>query len=292
MKKLATKIAIVVILLSISISVVGFPRTDHDRHLREVFFGRYENELNEKGRDLFSALKYASYLCIDQYNGGGKAELEELLKIPRKHWFKFMQFGKYYPKDISEIDFTSNYAHRANTHLGWDYDYPNFDKEKNPDWLTKRWPKRKNILLATVEAVFNFNPLPFSIKSERGERMSKLIYYVHLLGDHIDFDNYQTYKNTLKNICPLGGKSSDEVTIISELEEEIEALFGCDASELIKELKNIDRELKNLSYEGDAVSEADFSRYRGHSKKLLEVLSNHLPKLLRNQDFFSKVFYD
>ena len=68
-----------------------------------------------------------------------------------------------------------------------------YDDERNPDWSNSVWPKRQEILLSAVEKVFNFNGLPdftdriFGNYTDQGRAFTRLLYYIHLLGDHIEY---------------------------------------------------------------------------------------------------------
>lgn len=270
----------------------AFPAQTHDQHLETVFFGdRGLQSGDSKALDAFEALKHASYLCIDQYNHSGQVEhLDSLLEIRKNNWVMFLSTQGHYPKTVSEIDYVSNYAHRRYTHLGWDVEYKSYDKEKTPDWLTKRWPKRKEILLSTVEAVFDFNPWPWAIESTRGELMCRLIYSIHVLGDHIYFQDYTTFCKTAEYLLPLGG-FRNEKTIISELTYVCNQLFGASASELVIKLHAIESEIRGIRNFNGSVSESNFPQYQHDAHDVLSALEDYLPQLLMEQDFFKNVFY-
>lgn len=292
MKKVTAAICAAILLVLFSVPAYAFPSQTHDSHLETALFGPDGLETNdEKALDAFEALKHASYLCIDQYNGGGQEmHLDALLEIQGEYWVDFLPTRGNYPKSIADIDYQSNYAHRAYTHLGWDYEYQEYNQEKVPDWLSSRWPKRQDLLRSTVEAVFDFNSWPFSIESPTGENICELIYYIHILGDHIYFEDYSTYIKTAKFICPLGGYDN-KTTIIDELTEELDELFSTDASELIRKLETIDMDLRAICDADGIVSEANFQQYQTYAKEVLEVLSSDLPGLLKMQPYFSDVFY-
>ena len=292
MKRGTVVICVAILLVLFSVPVYAFPAQKHDSHLEIALFGpKGLATSDEKALDSFEALKHASYLCIDQYNGEGQElHLDALLELQGEYWIDFLPTRGHYPQTIADIDYPSNYSHRAYTHLGWDKKYQNYNRETVPDWLSSRWPKRQNILRSTVEAIFNFNKWSLSIRSETGENLCELIYYIHILGDHIYFEDYSTYIKTAKFICPLGGYEN-ETTIIDELTEELDELFSTDASELIRKLETIDMDLRVICDADGIVSEADFQQYQTSAKEVLEVLSSDLPGLLKMQPYFSEVFY-
>lgn len=293
MKRVTATLLATILLLLLSVSAYAFSAKVHDNHLEIALFGPYGLQTsNEKARDMLDALKHASYLCIDQYNGDGhEMHLELLLELQKEYWVMFWPTRGHYPESIADINYNSNASHRAYTHLGWEVKYDQrYNKVKIADWLSDRWPKRQDLLRSTVEAVFNFNKWSLSINSTTGEEMCKLIYYVHILGDHIGFAEYETYAKEAKYICPLGG-FSDETTILTELVKTLDNLFGTEASELIRKLQTIDKDLRSICHSDGTVSEADFPKYQEYTKKVLEALSEKLPALLKQQPYFSEVFY-
>lgn len=108
-------------------------RERHDEELEHVLFGskHYKDSHLDDKRNI-QAIEDAIYLCVDQFNGNGTAELNRLVKeekIPD------------IPKTIEEIDYKSNYTHRSHTHRGWNQVY---DKKAH-------WPERQKILRNTVK---------------------------------------------------------------------------------------------------------------------------------------------
>lgn len=293
MKKVIAAICTAIFLVSLSITSYAFPEQTHDSHLEKALFGESGLQTHDnKALDAFEAIKHASYLCIDQYQGKGQENhLDLLLEIQNEYWLDFLPTRGNYPQSIAEINYQSNYAHRAYTHLGWDYEYDQrYNREKVVDWLSDRWPDRQNLLRATVEAIFDFNKWPLSIRSVTGENLCELIYYIHILGDHIYFEDYSTYSKTARFICPLGG-FDNQTTIIDELTEELNELFGTDASELIRKLETIDMDLRAICDSDGIVSESNFPQYQEFAQEVLDVLSTDLPDLLKMQPYFKKVFY-
>ncbi len=100
---------------------------EHNRLMRDILFGNYSIS-NKDGNNKLRALECASYLCLDQYNGGGKSELAFL-----NNTFKV----KGIINDISKINFTMNSYHRRYTHRGWNFKYPD-DKA--------HWKLRKDLM--------------------------------------------------------------------------------------------------------------------------------------------------
>lgn len=283
MRKVVVTVCAGLLLSSLWISAYAFPAKSHNTHLEIALLGKNGRQmLDEKAADMFRALECASYLCIDQYNNNGSNELKFLFEMQKEYWFAFLPTVGRYPETIAEIDFTSNFAHRQYTHVGWEV-----DKEPTEDQIYSHWPLRQTLLRATVEAVFDFNDRPFSSSSSTGEHLCKLIYYIHILGDHIAFTDYSNYDSGKANIYPLGGK--DNGTVICELTETLKALFDTQASELIRELQTIDMEFRSIVNEG--ISEANFGQYHNCAQAVLDALGTKLPGLLKKQPYFNEVFY-
>lgn len=238
-------------------------------------------------RNAVWALRYASQLCIDQFGAdGGKAQLARLneLKITDM------------PKKLSEIAlYPEHNDHRAYTHLGWNYDYADFDGERNKEWSTKTWSRRKELLLDTAEHIFDFNGMPhwadrFLGTNDKCDTFCKLLYYIHILGDQIEYNNV-TYAEGKHEVMPLAATRGD--CIISELISCLPILFPTqDYSELENELATINSNVTSLLNRPDELKEeSGFASYHEQAEKVLEVLKKHLPGLLKNEEFFSNVFY-
>lgn len=287
MKKLAAAICVAILLILLSFSASAFPSKIHDNHLETALFGPNGLQTtNKRAKDMFEALKLASYLCIDQFNNAGKEHLDKLLDIQKEYWIEFFPTWTIYPKTIADIDYPGNYTHRKYTHLGWEYEYK--EDEHVPDW-PRRWCKRQKLLNSTIEAVFHIDNWPFSINSSTGENICKLLYYIHIVGDHIAFEDFSTYARTAKFICPLGGFGN--TTVIPELTKVLNELFGVDACELIQRLNVIEMDLRAICNTDGTVTEANFRQYQDCAEKVLEALNESLPILLKKQPYFSKVFY-
>ena len=191
----------------------------HEDDLEDVLLGRRltENQKdpdkNAKGPEdpavLFGYLEDAIYLCVDQMGNQGQKWLDELNE-------KFKVEGL--PKSIDDISVPEEH-HEKYTHLGWDYkfyDYP------------EKWTIRQNILLATVSKVFDLhvdNGLVGNEKySQQCTNIAKIIYYVHILGDHAENKlSTTTDRIQLRNATKTRGEV--EFGLINELRHSISELF-------------------------------------------------------------------
>ena len=282
---------------------------EHWQDLRLVLFGdTHYRGRTQKTDDLRIILERASSLCIDQFGGSSSSYLEQL----------HMKGVKNLPTTIVEIDLDATAMnHRSYTHLGWNVSYSG--DARNPEW-SQRWTVRRNIIRNSVEHVFNF-------KSERQkEAFCELLYYVHILGDHIEF-KYGTYGTGKDQVILIAG-GRGQVTFMSELLDVLAILFDEQKNSyhymlMVRELRTEEillNALLNQTYVPslymDQIITADIKEfdnaqmlallnepemmntpelfaasYTAHAKRILEILSRHVPHLLKEEAFFRKVFY-
>lgn len=250
----------------------------------------------EDAPDATTLLKFRRLL---EKNNLNKAFFEAINRVMVESGH-IMRGGTIVDATIEQIDlFARGTNHRCYTHRGWDYSYQ--DDAENGDWVEKRWPKRKDILRETAEAVFNFNGLPrlldgFVGYNERCEGFCKLVYYVHLLGDHIEFTTY-TFNRAAgselghEQVIPLGASRGN--SLISEIIEVFPVLFPeQDYSELERSLTAANLKVCSILNKPDNLkTDEGFQQYHEAAVEILEILHDYLPKLLRNEVFFNNVFY-
>ena len=292
MKKHKTKKTIVALLTIIvicisSMQAFAYGRAEHDKLLEKVLFGNenFSSSKNESIKNAAKALKSASYLAIDQYNGMGAEDISFLKD----------DFNVSGLPELSEIDFTSNSTHRRFTHRGWDHVY-------KPD--KANWGKRKSILLNTINKEFKFKKSPNFVLGRVDKKFLEydkkcisfcaLIYYIHIIGDQIDNKTYEQFRANYPNQMKVGGK--DEENIISELIKHTGLLFEDQKSSnkyihLKTALTSLNGKIKILLKDGDINTEEKYSQYVAYAKDLEEILSSNIPNLLKEEDFFKKVFY-
>ena len=257
-------------------SASAYEKDEHNKMMCDVLFKNFKTIENDKDvADEIKALEYASYLAIDQFNGNGQSELDYLKNYGVKE----------IPK-LSEIDYSGGSYHRRATHRGWDGEINIYEGA-----TLDRWIIRKKILINTADKIFDFKG-----NKEKRESFCAIIYYIHILGDRLSDKKY--YVNT--EIMELGGRT-DELDITNELIKHFEILF--------KDIKNTHRhkyqhvisklELYNSKiselmkeYEKDGkMSDENFKLYQKYAEDINEVLRDNLPEMLKNEDFFSEVFY-
>ena len=271
---------------------------DGDKHGKDicyVLFGKNWNasSLSDSQSEKLDALLCATQLCIDQFNGNGDGtnDLNELRANYRRM-----------PSSIEDINLNAGgNTHRRYTHRGWDESYADVCDEKNPDW-TKHWQRRKKLLTDVAEQIFDFDGrwklldkiLPYPCTAEC-KAFCKLLYYIHLTSDYTAFDlsKYEAAMNDMQGkgqilkLATTQGKS-----VISELQEVSVELFGEErASELVRDLEEINIEVVKLLNDPDAMrTEEGVKQYTDYAQDVLDTLADHIPNLLKEKDFFSKVF--
>lgn len=230
-------------------------------------------------KNAIEALKCASFLALDQFNGDGIKELETLNAYKVKNL----------PASITEIDFKSNSKHRSFTHKGWDALYAD-DRA--------HWPLRKEILLATTEKIFNFQWAAsewIGIEyNQKCDSFAALVYYVHVLGDHEARKSAKIDDVMMAFARPHADRNNPDM--FSELKYHLSILFKDQKSSrkytsLMSELDEIAADARDLETRTDGVySEDDFQEFKDLVDQLFETLERYVPKLLAKEDFFKKVF--
>lgn len=129
--------------------------------------------------------------------------------------------------------------------------------------------------------------------SEQCEAFSAMIYYIHILGDHIEGDD----PNMLTNLEPLIQYTSLSTPgIIAELTEQLSVVFVSQEDSwtyaaLMQKLTDLKiRTEQNCGTWGAVDTKEKCVLNQQYAKELLDVLSAYLPHLLKNEPFFSGNF--
>ena len=99
MKRFGSLFFVLALLLTMISPALAHDRTEHNEELEYVLFrDRHYSDSHPTTGSIVKRLEDASYLAIDQYNGDGTTELNNLIadKIPG------------IPASVSEFDFTGN----------------------------------------------------------------------------------------------------------------------------------------------------------------------------------------
>lgn len=265
----------------------------HNDIMNSILFGTSKPQFNKSNaKNLDTALEYASYICIDQFNGNGEKQLRFLNNT----------IGvKGIIKDINKINYPNpsegdTSAHRKFTHLGWENVYSHVVIPKTDIYENDNWNLRKIVLLNTINKVFKFGIMSNSITGydKKCNALASFIYYIHLIGDYQDMNEkkYSKYKqNSNKDpYMMVLYKKDDKNNILNAIEEDLKVLFSTQENDehyrrllspSISEITKIKNRL---------VKENNYNDYTKICNDLIEVLSKNVPNLLKNEDFFNKVF--
>ena len=278
-------------------------QVEHDKDLKYALFGSRDKILNGDEKIVFEAIANAAALTIDQFSTNDtlrwkegtynklQSELGELglPKLPES--FDSLNLNSKVAADGKNI--TAN-SHRKYTHLGWNYkDYPN----------DAFWKTRKRILLHTINwTLFHdgtvLSKIPWISDAlyapgEQCEAFSAMVYYVHILGDHIE-GNVPEKLTDLEPLIQYANLSTPG--IITELKEQIQILLfsqknGWTYAALMQDLSELEvRAEQNCGTWGAVDTVEKCTLNQEYAKELLTTLAAYLPTLLKKEAFFSKHF--
>lgn len=259
---------------------------EHDAYLEQVLFGEknYKNSKSEKVQNKVLMLEYASYLAIDQDRSEGADKLDFLKKMKVRGLPKLNEF------DLTGV-FYGN--HRNYTHRGWDYTYRIPEGEKHDK---ANWPVRKKLLCSTVNKVFDFgfkNEL-FGNVCKQCDSFSALVYYVHVLWDHIEKKKYTSSDLTI----PLARDHASEENqdVFWEIKKYSETLFVSQKKNItyfsfMQELDNLAEKARSLAGTKGGMNDTNFYQYHQYADDLMNLLISYIPLLLENEEFFKTEFY-
>lgn len=272
--------------LSSTLNAVAFGDEEHDKYLEQVLFGSedFKSKKSEEVKNVIKALEYASYLALDQYNEHTHPNDKTKIEFLKQRRIQSVP-------SIEDIDFTGNAQHRRYTHKGWDFSYV-IDKA--------HWEIRKQLLINTVGKELGMKYtgfLWFKKYKDEAKSFAALIYYIHVLGDHIDakWDKRDTYSEMIH----LGDRNYKENSLIEELMKHLDVVFKNQKEEnkrvysgLMREIDLINKDVCEVFHsEGGINSEDEFITYHECAVKLMNLLIERMPILLKNEPFFANVFY-
>ena len=287
-----------------SVSAFAHDKQDeHDKDLKYALFGSREKVLSGDENLIFNAIADAAALMIDQFSAndsqrqkeGTYNELQDDLRklgLPAlTDSFDDLNLNSRIAANGKNI--TAN-THRRYTHLGWNYkNYPN----------EEFWVKRKQILLHTVNwTLFNDKALLSQVPwlsdviyspSEQCDAFCAVIYYIHILGDHIEGNDPEK----LTDLEPLIQYTSLSTPgIITELKEQFGIVFIAQKDSwtyaaMMEALSDLEIRAEQNCHVWDAVNTKERCAInQKYANELLDILANYLPKLLKEEPFFSKHF--
>lgn len=285
-------ICITLVFMMITIATPGLAHNadEHDDILEQILFGRIilvnrgveSASQRTDAQKALLALEYASYLVVDQFNHYGKEKFDFLkndYKIPGM------------PKSLDDIDFSANSNHRSYTHRGWNYEYT-IDRA--------HWNTRKNILLATVEKIFDFSVLSGKILgydfeySNQCDSFAALVYYIHVLGDYHENESYKVTDIMIPFARNNPGDNNTD--IIYELQKHLGVIFNDQKDsrtykEMVQQLDYYGEKARSLAATTGGINTSEkLQQNQEYVNAVLDLLEDKVPKLLRNEPFFTKVF--
>ena len=270
-------------------SALAHDRSGHNEDAELILYGNKDYKSTHPAvSEIIQAIEDATYLAVDQFNGDGQDVLNNLQNrgVPD------------IPTSISEINFTGNYSHRQYTHKGWNI----IESDK------AHWPIRKQILMNTVKKeLFTYTDTPLSLfpwvsekvygtkgSIKQQENFCILLYYTHILGDHIEAKKYQD----LAYIAPLVRPNDrDNPGIIPELMSSFETLFEPQSGSFtyigfMQELDSLrSRSETLLQSTGGVNTDEKFTEYHRCAEDLLSTLEQYVPGLLQKESFFHDTFF-
>ena len=287
LKSILTIVTAFILVTSALITCYAHPTAEeHNKELEAVLFERGYSKHQEKIKDYVTAIEYASNLTIDQYGGSGEDKYKELRRL---------KMGGL-PLQFKEIDYSEDLfgqgkkinpnTHRLYTHQGWDRDHGNSK-------VNKFWESRKKILLGTVNSIFDFGKFSaFTGYSDKCNSLAGIIYFVHILGDYDEAND----RSKIVYLADLSGRK-DGYDMIPALQQYIKTLFqdqksSQDYKDIMSGLDDIGKKAGRIYRStGGVNTDEEFQEYRQYAVDLMELLQNHMPLLLKNEEFFKNVFY-
>lgn len=273
---------------------------EHDAEYKKVLFGTAAKILQEDQETAFQNIANAVAFCVDQFsvseNAKSKSKQYNALKTAVSLPYTFEEV------ELQKDEFGRNVTgktHRKYTHRGWEFsEYP----------LKDFWKKRQDIVRLTVnkelftnsDDFLSFGWLPWKqgISTENKKQVDAfcaLLYYVHIIGDHLEATSYSSEEQILVPISTSHDKKSP--SIVGDLKDKyLPALFPTQTGKrtyilMIEELEGIGGRAEELYYaQGGIRTQEQFDKYHECAEDLLDILSNYIPKLINNEEFFTRVF--
>lgn len=297
MKKLLCTILLVLMMANICVSP-AFAHPDQNSHYRDiekVLFGREiltRNErkstttLGSKARDALLSLEHATAIVLDQYKGDDQDLLDQLAEYGVPSLPPDAITTK--DQDARGINFlASPNLHRSFTHRGWTFEYLPSSSKAN-------FPVRKEILMETARVAFDPDLLDFT----RRDAFCAVLYYVHVLGDHMADSKAKGTTLIISLVEPGAVRRTPprNEDIFLELEYYLSVLFKDKSdnqtySRMMQKLNDLRRRVAKTARETNLFSDQGAMQlYHSYVDELFDLLCTYVPRLLEREEFFSDVF--
>lgn len=128
---------------------------------------------------------------------------------------------------------------------------------------------------------------------EQCEAFAELIYYIHVLAD-IEYSNMNEGYSSMMKLA-MKNSEEDSPDIYDEIEKILPKLFPTQTengaySELNKYIKKQAKEARDFIEDNPDLKPC-YSQYKKYAENLLKELSQTIPTLLKQEEFFKNVFY-
>ncbi len=292
---------LLVVLLLFSITVCSYAHDDqkeHDADLKAALFGSRDKILTGERRTAFQAIADAAAISIDQFSPNTSLQWKKGVYEELQQELKELGVPTLKVK-FSDLDLNANVAngknitansHRRFTHLGWNYkNYPNMEF----------WNLRRQVLIDVVyNVLFKSDSLISNIPwvsnllmgpDEKCEAFAGMVYYIHILGDHIEGDDPEKLTDLEPLIHYVGFSSPG---IIPELQEQIQVVLSDQRTtriymSLMQDLSDLQmRAEKNCGTWGSVDTFEKCTINQKYAEELLDILSQYLPILLERESVF------
>ena len=300
MSKKVISLFLIIVALN-AIIVPAFAHDDqkkHDADLKYVLFGNDLAVLPGNSQTAFQAIADAAAISIDQFSPNETLQWKKSVFEKLQKELSDLNCPKL-SVDFDDIDLNAKvangknvtaYTHRSFTHLGWNYaGYPNIEF----------WKTRKQVLIDVVNRVLFYSDsftskIPWlsdmlNSPGEQCEAFSAVVYYVHILGDHIEGDT----PDKLTDLEPLiQYRSLRSPGIITELQEQLQIVFAAQKNTriymaLMQDLSDLKiRAEENCGTWGAVDTYERCEINQQYARELLDILAEFLPTMLRNEEFF------
>ena len=295
-KKYGVGLLIIVVLLSAAMPAFAHPDQNlHYKDLERVLFGKEiltkqqrasTSSLGDPAWDALISLEHATAIVLDQYKGDDQGLLDQL----NEYGVPNLPPDAITTKEQHErgINFTAAAKdHRSFTHRGWTFSYL-------PSSSIANFPVRKEILMATAQVAFD----PELLNDKRREAFCALLYYVHVLGDHMA-DSKAKGKALIVSLVEPGAAERtppQNEDLFLEFKYYLSVLFS-DKSEdqtysrMMQKLNELRNKASKTARETNLFTkEGSMDLYHGYVDELFDILCTYVPHLLEREPFFNSVF--
>lgn len=301
--KMRNRILSLILTILVLLSAVGnafaeSKDTKHDKDIEDVLFGPMGAPCNEDALDILQWAAYFAMDCIGKENPNEQTALNKL----RKYGITGV------PKTVGEFHYEGhkfeNSHHERYTHKGWSDQLYGTDSADIARWVSVRKPMLVDTFIRVFTAgqkrwwepvdIFGFfRPKVDETVRKQCESLAAIVYYTHILGDHC----YNT-RNTLLDRIPLvrAHVSESNPDLLNELEIHFAILFRSQTKSsqyqsLINDIDQIREQWSVNVGTYDITTDEQYAAYQGEARKLMKLLKEKVHLLLKNEEFFAKVFY-